>query len=750
MSRQSKRPSYLSSEPLSGQKLLSLARSPYENVDTTISTFRNAIRQLSIRGLLQGNLQIAEQLLQQQQQLQQTEGKKKKRKRKQATTGSGSPTCDAELILLACLRGLDYDTTTDAWLVHLAADTLTAALGYLQNNYATPTTLFLAEFELVAASAHAIATALWPHHAHACARRTATSLWSLMPHRWKKKQPWPQSTSCPRLYASLALVATVDMSVAEQWSRHVRDTTRALEYIVQRAVGYDGGNRGSLGTWDTTVHTVWEPQLRDSPRGAELLVQYVELLVDTMKALLRRETIGCGAAAATAVLQQLQTAHVDVESLVGVCESFVAFPEVIDGIYKRTKKRLRQEKIEGGLWLSPATLVGQPATEFGALGHDLLQTVLKTLGGMVVLPFSRRLLKLCYQSLLISSPLVLRSLIDPSSVISASSDHKKPKRPERLSCFAQCNALYSLEVLASTVGLDATKPETAKSITLLSGHIVSQLQGGGQDFSLTERRSVLEAGTRCLTQCLNYGGQFLRLDIRELIDSVAYTCFIAGCGNNHPLLAGQNNDMYSLLLELGIAVATTPHPDGASCDRTLIRAMVKLANLHPHLSASAKCRQVCSTISSPRLPALQIIATKGSPTSTNQPTDVATLLSRIAAAQQDYLRLHRPEPAPTHVVAPRDEQQENSIVGNSVLAENTVLAAESSTSKTVVVSNPVASKDSAEYAPKTAEKVLDDRSPITTEPGSVALPGNAKSINEDEDFDIPMIVDCGPDEDDVE
>lgn len=756
-----------------GQRLLALARSPNDDEDATIAAFVQAIGLVSARGLIQGNQSLAEQVLRNAA-LTNNDGNKKKRKHKRGDQQQQKqPTLDVQLLLLACLRGLECnnDITNNPWLPCLAADLMTASIRYIQDTYSTPTLLFLAEFELISGSAKALLTALLPHannnsnstpSLRTAVLRTATRCISLMPHRWKRSaallSQWRTSDSlilvppgAPRLYAALAMVATTDTTVAQQWSQHVDDTTRTLQSLAQRMLNTTTQQQSIVqhGTWQTVVETQWLPAVQQAATESEVtdhILKGIDVLVQALTSLLTRDTIGRGSAAAAPVLQHLQGARINLALLLSACEALLSFPSAAEGIWKKTKKRLRKEPLEQGLRISPATLVGSLAAQLQAHGHTLLHVLVRSLGATVLLPYSRRLFQHCYQILLWTTPVVLRSLVDPTQLMPTSSKkNSKPAEENSNRASSQANAFASLATVVVSLGLDATHEATGKAITLTCGHVVSHLGGTLESTSSrSDRHSVFVSALEFLTQCLNSGGEFLPHDVRELIDSVMYTCCIAAADKRHPFLAGDER-IHNTLCDLGVAVLTTPHIDGASCDVSLPREIGNLARSQPGWAKSASTMHVCNALVAPRLPALHVVSSRAS-SSEQQPASVTALLSRIATAQEDLLQLHS-SPQNGRNQADTMDTSLNAVLPDTADARSAV---QPSVDATKLSQQQLSLPQKVRPEVSASSPVQDVVSTTVAHASASTARGQSKEVKEDsdEDFDMPGIVDCGPDEED--
>ena len=222
-------------------------------------------------------------------------------------------------------------------------------------------------------------------------------------------------------------------------------------------------------------------------------------------------------------------ARMDVTSVLDIVEAFLSFPLSAESLYYRTKKRLRMEVVGtggGGLLLSPHSIAIYLASKMKQVGHVILDCTINSLGGSILLPYSRRILRICYAAVLTSSSYPVRSLVDPSNLrntnnnvaavagSNTNSNNNKPVKRKWLhtSIFLRTKAIQTFQYVSLTFGFDSgsnsskkrnkSKPTTNSSISHSNQH--DGLMMIDSNCSDGERTILLIAG--CLVEQLNWNG----------------------------------------------------------------------------------------------------------------------------------------------------------------------------------------------------------------------------------------------------
>lgn len=161
-------------------------------------------------------------------------------------------------------------------------------------------------------------------------------------------------------------------------------------------------------------------------------------------------------------------ARVDVESIFQLLESLLSFPISAETIYLKTKKRLRHEPVEGGI-LSPTTIATHLAPHLKVLGHQILDCLVSNLGGPVLLPFSRRIYRISYASLLTSCSVRLRKVMDPNAAISLGG---KKRRWMQSSVSLRGATIRTVQKVMDILGPDSSKSTANESVGEMAAALV--------------------------------------------------------------------------------------------------------------------------------------------------------------------------------------------------------------------------------------------------------------------------------------
>ena len=437
----------------------------------------------------------------------------------------------------------------------------------------------------------------------------------------------------------------------EQWSASLQESVALLFVLLQSAVPINSTladrtqhheNRLDQNAAGKAAVDVWLQRIRDSSgeERSSLFLHCLRVLVSMAISLLSMEGGNCLSLAA----------EVDVVSILDLVEILMSFPISAESLYFGTKKRLRQETFESGLF-SPEDVAYRMANQVKIQGHDLLNALL-SLGRPVLLPFAHRLLKTCFGALLTSSSTALRSALE--SKAGPSKLDLSRKRWLNSSVVVRTAALRSVQSAFLVVGVDhpcskrssslglKKSGDTDRLVTLLCGCLVEQLQwlmkpqDRNDDWgSVKERTECLVAVGDCLDACLVGGGPFLSNVQRSLIDSATKSLLLK-C----TLIQNDNNPdislVYNCALSLGIQSCSTPWSDGAACCleshlRETAERLQKMNVAQSVVHSSLAAIRLCDTIEAPRVPALNIVSTM---THTTKPrigsiADVLTMENRL-------------------------------------------------------------------------------------------------------------------------
>jgi hypothetical protein len=422
---------------------------------------------------------------------------------------------------------------------------------------------------------------------------------------------------------------------------------------------------------------------------------------------------------------------------------------------------LRQESVEGGL-LSPNSLAGHVAMIIRRSGHELFDTMITSLGSSCLLPYTRRILKIIHHGILTSSSSIVRRVIDPSSV--GILDGGKRDRWLHTSIASRIAAIQSFQYTLLTFGIDAPSLSGAnsyrsstryveRSVSIICGTIIEELSSGCSTVSmdwgaLEDRARLVAAGASCLAACLNSGGSFLSMSIRDLMDIVTKTS-LSSILHNQPV--SSYGDVKASVINLGIAAMCTPWQDGAASSIHSDLMVVAKSCLHdPNDSvawAATAALNVGTTLRCPRVPALHVVTRSnhflGSDQSSNTIIAADTFEDKLQTARAEVEKMKaKVDLDALEMKAPK---RAKSIQVDMVLKESIDIPVMAdivppSDIHNTKVDDTVDQASSITLSQQELLHTCDDMPTDSTEKSS--------PLENMDDDDFPVIVDCGPDEED--
>jgi hypothetical protein len=357
----------------------------------------------------------------------------------------------------------------------------------------------------------------------------------------------------------------------------------------------------------------------------------------------------------------LGTAEVDVEKILGIVESFVSFPLSAETIYFKTKRRLRNEIVNDGL-LSPRSIATEVANHIKFIGHDILDVSVAAIGASILLPYAKRILRMCYASILTSSSGPVRQVMDPTSVVQLGG---KKRRWLHLSVSMRARSIETLERVVAGFRSDVTQngasfsnsKQAGKSATLSTdgeraiglvvGCLLEQISSKKtqiQDFdddwgTTTERANLVVASCRCLGAYLISCGGFVPGTTRSLIESVvshALVSYVAAAQTAPPEIL-LYAPIKTAIIQLGCACLSSPWEDGSSS--SIIDLLTSVANnldndANDGVAISAKSlSSLCRIVCVPRAPALHY--TPRAVADSSQSNDAISLAKDIESTRNE-------------------------------------------------------------------------------------------------------------------
>lgn len=596
--------------------------------------------------------------------------------------------------------------------------------------------------------------------------------------------------------ASMPLAGGTERATpASLWTKTIQNVQGILWMLMQKSIplsqrsmqaGQDVVSRVSTAyekrfdEWWTRLH-----QADSQNDRVSWILHWIRSLISLLITLLQR---GQG----TMVLLE---ATLNVSSLLDLVDALLSVPMSAEATYYGTKKRLRDEPLDSGV-LTPTSIATMLANHLYIQGHRLLSSLVSILGKPNLLPYTLRLREVGYAGVLTSCSPTLRQVLEPGYNIA------KKRRWLPHSLVARTSALRTLQVLTITLGVRATSARTTsrnhvssqamdRIVKVISGCILEQLYPYNDENldwgSMQERIDLVQTATECLSSTLLGGGEFLTMEARQLVESVAATCLSY---MKQPMASLCSISLSKSFFRLGEACVSTSWPDGAASALrdALYHAAQSVAGTGDasldYVATSAI--QLCDTLSNPAVPALYIVTRHN-----EDPPMVQELVAKMAQARADAkARKEREE---------QEEKQRKKIkTGKKPIKQNVTQTTKDeipNTPKTATARamTQAASKEGAGTTDKAAaifdtgairqvaEKFEANRvtakevpvakqeisatQPVSTTPASMPA-SNAEPIgkppvfpraglkNDDEesdlDEDFPMIVDAAPDEDDLD
>ena len=483
--------------------------------------------------------------------------------------------------------------------------------------------------------------------------------------------------STARLLSILPLAGGIDRKTpSEIWNAQIQNTLTALSTVLQTVAPLTQSNIStpeSNGTLDKFLAQWIDVMRRDIPDEASRLRCFYRLsrgLTKVFEFFLLQD--GMGRFQSNAILVDAQ---LDLKMVLSVVESLVSFPLSAETIFYRTKRRLRDEKLDNGL-LSPRIIATEVANHIKLLGHDILDSMLATVGGPVLMPFARRILRISYASILTSSSGSVRKVMDPTSAVQLEGKKRRwlhlsiASRAVAVRTFGNSVAAFGCDYKSSSHGHSKSSStnffiastDSEKAITLVVGCLVEQVgrnkfQAGDCDDDWgtnQERVDLIFASATCLNMVLVSCGEFLAIPIRSLIESVVVNALSQMCGTKQPSVQLLSWSLAKVsLLRLASTCVTTPWQDGASS--ALVELLMSAANnlkndVDGEVSLTARSAlRICETIGVPRAPALTYITRAVStndglnadlgPNATT--TDATSLAKNIESARNETMKARK-------------------------------------------------------------------------------------------------------------
>ena len=573
------------------------------------------------------------------------------------------------------------------------------------------------------------------------------------------------------LVATLPLAGGTDnCSPADLWNQSLREVVAATRQAIHTVAPVTSIMAEDFSFQETALRGPVKDTLEqhiegirrstsETGRGASFL-HLMRSLVAVITSLVSRESFGT-----TGTVPLLQ-AQVDCESMLVLIELMLSFPLAAEATFHGTKKRLLSELVDGGL-ISASVLAGKVANQVKLYGYKLLDCFLSSLGGSVLLPYARRILRMSHAALLTSSSAAVRSVVDPASQSQFSGKRQRwlhsavKVRTAAVRAFQSCVLAFGTDPdMQSNARMGGSscgcREHVEKSINLICGYLLEEvsvektLQQQSEEWgSVYERAELAVASADCLADSLASGGEYLSLMIRNLLDSVAVICLSSICTGRSGTISFA--EVKASFLRFATSCVATPWQDGAAS--SIAKDLLEAARLcdkdaeYTVMQASSSAIRLCNALACPRAPAL-IVVTR-SEKAVEQPA--AEMLNQIAVAQSDLDNHHdarktEAETAATRstkpsrdLAQPSDDRNKRLKISEvekpSIHTDGAAQRSEDVPAAAPPTQQPKWRKASFEIEPKDAEQTL--------------VEAQEQKEADDSDDDFPMIVDGEPDDVDM-
>lgn len=689
---------------------------------------------------------------------------------------------DAQHVLSAISRILEGGlTNVETSLVPVAADLLAAICEYIKRCPSPDDACFRAESELIAKAAKPLLRSLLLHvdSFHKSVVNAATGILSLMGPKLSRSTEllngWHDAIifTCDgrisaTLIASLVFVGGKQIKPSDLFSQTLAEYHYAIRLWIESVVSFDWEPRKRFAIAEPSsiaqakeelrvlgicqiVKNEWLPKIKAASSEAEKIEFFesrLAFMVDVVASLLRRDAVGDAASAVPMLQQQLTTrALVDLRL---VEDLLIDYRAAARSLASRTKKRLRSLATPSGVVSISSTLSEVDTVQ--RTGHRLLDLYVSTIGVSGLLPFSKRLERLSSEAMWLSTSTVVQNALEPTLQAKVRRDFHMPLR------------ISSIQSYRNLINCFGRPPSTNRDKNNKVNRAIAVVCATAVELLTTRQAPVVELSDcvellmislQTLQTCLDCGGENLIYTVRNLVDSVGYTCFKAIHGRTrHPLLCYSGVRLATI--RLASSMLCVPHQDGSAPNYELRRSILLAAQVLKHdqdnmvASGAATLLQVNNAISSPRRPTLHIVVKhahdekmeqsrgtlEGPSAALEEKILVASANLDSAEVEHEQRRIERERADKTKEKSLENEEAEPRYL--SVLFppdDNNKLVHEAQNNEATEADNSV---DKSSQTIKSDPKAQVER-----------LNGQAKD-DEEADDEMPMIVDCGPDEEDEE
>lgn len=302
------------------------------------------------------------------------------------------------------------------------------------------------------------------------------------------------------LLASLPLAGGTDRKMpSEIWNSGIQDNLSMISIIAEKVapMATKATKNDNLSDESSHILQQWiiflQQDVSSDQDRAKTIITILRGLVLSYRNYLSPDLNGDAAS----ILLELK---LDVETVLELAERFLSYPMSAESLFFRTKTRLRDEAVDGGI-ISPRIMATQVANEIKGLGDDVLEVLINSIGGPALLPYARRIIRVSYASLLTSCSGHVRNVVDPSSA--GQLDGKK-RRWLHQSVTLRTRAVKTLQTVIIAFGSDRTakvdsvqqKAESMSdgelAVRLVAGCLMEQIGARDVEESIEENWGTLD------------------------------------------------------------------------------------------------------------------------------------------------------------------------------------------------------------------------------------------------------------------
>ena len=285
------------------------------------------------------------------------------------------------------------------------------------------------------------------------------------------------------------------LSPAEQWSQALMDAVVAVSTLLKTMVPVSRKMSSEQASWDLTDGA------KSVVEGSTAFFQQNLTSDEKIRCRAFRFLIGGFSSLILALLQRdyhgpgnevsLLDTRICFDELLELLGTMLLFPSSSESLFYITKKRLRMEMMEGGV-LSPMAIATEIGNPIKLHGHKVLHALFSALGGPVLLPYAKHLLRVVSASLFTSCSGPLRKVVDPVSTSQLEGTKRRwlhtsiSLRSESIRTFTEAVSSFGLEPTRSSgEGSSWTSSKRSSNseqcITLVGGCLLEQLTWEGED-----------------------------------------------------------------------------------------------------------------------------------------------------------------------------------------------------------------------------------------------------------------------------